>query len=327
MDNLMKAVICTQYGDLEVLQLQKVKKPIPNDDQLLIKVHACAVTTAGMISRRGTPFFTRIFSGLKRPKNTVLGMEFSGTVAEMGKQVRGFFTGQSVYGITGISMGANAEYLCVSKDGVIAPKPVNLNHSEAVSLVEGGLTAIHFLKNKAQIKRGEHLLVHGASGSIGTAAIQLSTYYGATVTAVCSTGNIELVKRLGSDQVIDYTQEQVLQNEVQYDIIFDTLGKLSFHRCKPALRAKGRYLNTNSPWTMLQGSWTALFNRKKAVGSATYLRPKSALRADLCFLTKLIELDYLKPVIDKSYPLERMTEAHAYVETGRKRGNVVVTLL
>ncbi len=228
--------------------------------------------------------------------------------------------------MTGIALGAHAEFKCMPEDGALVIKPTNMTHEESVAVVEGALTALHFLRNKANIQNGQKVLIYGASGSVGTASIQVAKYFGAEVSGVCSTANLELVKSLGADMVIDYTKEDFTKNNQTYDIIFDTVGKSSFSRCKGSLKQKGVYLDAGKLATIFPMLWTSMFGSKKAILTATYVRPAREMTKDLIFLKELIETGKIKSVIDRRYPLEQTAEAHRYVETGRKKGNVVITV-
>ena len=322
----MKAIVCTKYGAPEVLELQEVEKPQPKDNEVLIKIHAAAVTAAGLIGRKGVPVFTRIFSGLTKPKKSILGMELAGEVEAIGKNVTSYQEGEAIFGLTGLALGANAEYKSLPEDAAVIAKPANTSYEQAVAVIEGGLTALNFLKNKGKIKEGQKVLIYGASGSVGTASVQIAKYLGAEVTGVCSAANLELVKSLGTDTVIDYNREDFTQNDQTYDIIFDTVGKRSFPACKDSLKPDGIYLDAAGLSTVFYMLWTSLFGRKKAILTATYLRPVQDLKQDLSLLKELVEAGVIKPVIDRSYPLERTVEAHRYVETGRKKGNVVINM-
>ncbi|PWL38703.1 NAD(P)-dependent alcohol dehydrogenase [Flagellimonas aquimarina] len=321
----MKAIVCTAYGTPDVLKLKEVEKPEPKDNEVLIKVQAAAVTSAGLIGRKGKPVFTRLFSGLTKPKNDILGMELAGEIEAVGKNVSLFKKGDQIFGITGMTLGSNAEYKCLSQDAAIIHKPINLDCEESVAVVEGGLTALNFLKRKGKIKNGQKVLIYGASGSVGTASIQLAKYFGAEVTGVCSTTNVNLVKSLGADMVIDYTKEDFTQNEQTYDIIFDTVGKSSFPLCKNSLKSNGIYLDAAGLSTVFHMLWTSLFSHKKAILTATYVRPTKVIRQELAIVKELVEAGEIRPVIDRRYPLEQTAKAHRYVETGRKKGNVVIT--
>ena len=322
----MKAVVCTKYGPPDVLQLKEVEKPVPKDNEVLIRIYAVAVATEDPLNRKGEPFFTRIFTGLIRPKNPILGAEFAGEIEAIGKDVKLFKEGDQVFGSTGTSFGCYAEYVCMPEDGFLAIKPANLTYEEAAPVC-GALAAWNFLKDKANIKNGQKVLINGASGSVGTSAVQIAKYFGAEVTGVCSTTNLELVKSLGADKVIDYTKEDFTQSKEAYDIIFDVVSKSSFSRCKGSLTQKGVYLSTVPRLQiLLQMLWTSKIGSKKAKFSATGLR---SVPERLIFLKELIELiktGKIKSVIDKRYPLEQIAEAHRYVEKGHKKGNVVITV-
>ena len=325
-DTHMKAIVCTKYGAADVLQLQEVEKPVPKDNEVLIKVHAATATAAGLTGRKGKPFFVRFFMGLTKPKKDILGTELAGEIEAVGVDVKLFKEGDQVFGMTGIALGAHAEFKSMPQDGALVIKPTNMTYEESVAVVEGGLTALNFLGNKGNIGSGSKVLINGASGSVGTASIQVAKYYGAEVTGVCSSANLELVKSLGADKVIDYTKEDFTKNGETYDIIFDTVGVSSFSRCKGSLKQKGVYLDAGKLATIFPMLWTSMFGGKKAIMSATYVRPASELTKDLIFLKELIETGKIKPVIDRRYPLERTADAHRYVETGHKKGNVVITV-
>ncbi len=322
----MKAIVCTKYGPPEVLQLQEVEKPVPKDNEVLIKVHAATATTAGLSGRAGKPYFARFVTGLTKPKKNVLGMELAGEIEAVGKDVGLFKEGDQVFGMTGIALGAHAEFKCMPQDGALVMQPSNMTYEESVAVVEGGLTALNFLRNKANIQSGQKVLINGASGSVGTAAVQVAKYFGADVTGVCSTTNLELVKSLGADKVIDYTKEDFTKSGQTYDIIFDTVGKSSFSVCKGSLKQKGIYLDAGKLATIFPMLWTSMFGSKKAILAATYLRPAREITKDLVFLKELIEEGKIQSVIDRRYPLEQTAEAHGYVEKGHKKGNVVITV-
>lgn len=322
----MKAVVCTQYGSPEVLQIQEVKKPVPRDNEILIKIHAAAVTTAGLIGRKGEPVFTRLFSGLTKPKKNILGMELAGEIEAIGKNVTSFKEGEPVFGLTGTALGSNAAYKCLSEDTAVIKKPTNMTYEESAAIIEGGLTALNFLRNKGNIRRGQKVLIYGSSGSVGTASIQITKHIGAEVTGVCSTVNVEMVKSLGADTVIDYTKEDFTKQGQTYDIIIDTVGKLSFPLCRDALKPEGTYLDAAGLSTIFHMLWTSLFSRRKAILATTYVRPATAIKKDLIDLKGLIEAEKIKPVIDKRYSLEQIAGAHRYVETGRKKGNVTISM-
>jgi NADPH:quinone reductase-like Zn-dependent oxidoreductase len=315
----MKAIVYKKFGPPEVLHLQEVEKPTPKANEVLIKIRATTVVKEDP-DMRASPGF----NGFLKPRNPILGQELAGEIEAIGRDVTRFKPGDQIFGFD--MFGAYAEYKCISENGALAIKPVNLSYEEAASVPNGALTALPFLRDKGKIQSGQTVLIYGASGSVGAAAVQLAKYYGANVTGVCSTANLEWVKALGADEVIDYTQEDFTENGKTYDIIFDTVGKLSFSECKGSLTDEGVYLSTvPTPVIMLQALWPAK-SGKKVKFAAAGLRPASEKIKDLVFLTELIEAGKIKPVIDKCYPLEQMAEAHRYVETGHKKGNVVITV-
>jgi NADPH:quinone reductase-like Zn-dependent oxidoreductase len=316
----MKAIVYKKFGPPEVLQLQVVGKPTPKDNEVLIKIFATTVVKEDP-DMRASPGF----NGLLKPRNLILGQELSGEIEAIGRAVTRFKPGDQVFGFD--MFGAYAEYKCMPENGALAIKPVNLSFEEAASVPNGGLTALPFLRDKGRIQSGQTVLIYGASGSVGAAAVQLAKYYGTDVTGGCSTANLEWVKSLGADHVIDYTQEDFTENGKTYDIIFDTVGKRSFSECKGSLTDEGIYLATvPSPAIMLQALLTSKGRGKKVKFLAAGLRPASEKIKDLAFLTDLIEAGKIKPVIDRCYPLELMAEAHRYVEQGHKKGNVVITV-
>ncbi|MFY9638068.1 MAG: NAD(P)-dependent alcohol dehydrogenase [Methanobacterium sp.] len=322
----MKTVICTKYGPPEVLQLRKVEKPVPKDNEVLIKVHSTTVTSAD-IRIRGfrvpLSFWlpARIALGFRSPKTDILGAELAGEIESVGKDVKKFNAGDQVFAYPGHQGGGYAEYTCMREDSAIAIKPKNLTYEEATAVPFGGNTALNFLK-QANIKEGEKVLIYGASGSVGTYAVQLAKYFGAEVTGVCSTSNIELVKSLGADMVIDYTKEDFSKNGENYDIIFDTVGKSSISDCMKSLKKEGIYLQAvATPTTSLQMRWASIRNSKTLIGGTAV--PKAE---NLDFLKELVESGDIKPVIDRKYPLEQIIEAHRYVDKGHKKGNVVITV-
>jgi NADPH:quinone reductase-like Zn-dependent oxidoreductase len=328
----MKAIICTKYGPPEVLQLEEVAKPIPKDNEILIKVYATTVTAVDCEIRRFNKFPLwiwlpgRIVIGITGPRQKILGHELSGEIESVGKDVKLFRKGDQVFAVTGHSYGAHAEYKCLPEDGALAIKPVNMTYEEAAAVPVGGGTALHFLR-KTKIQSGQKVLINGAGGSIGTFAVQLARYFGAEVTGVCSTANLELVKSLGAEKVIDYTREDFTKTGLTYDIIFDAVAKSSFSRCKNSLKPGGIYLTTiPSLGVMLQMLWTSKFGRKKAIFAASGVAPSSEMAKNLIFLKELIEAGKIKPVIDRRYPLEQTAEAHRYVDKGHKKGNVVITV-
>ena len=324
----MKAIVCTKYGSPDVLELREVEKPTPKDNEVLIKVHATTVTTEDPLFRKGNNFAARLYTGLIRPRNPIPGAEVAGEIEAAGKNVKQFKEGDQVYGLSPVSFGANAEYLCLPEEGALAIKPANMTYEEAAAFPSGALTALPFLRDTGNIQSGQKILITGASGSVGTAAVQLAKYFGAEVTGVCSTANLELVKSLGADQVIDYTKKDFTQTGQTYDIVFDVAGKSSFSRCKGALKQRGFYLRTVPTLAIfLQMLWTSKIGSQKAIITFTGARPPSEMTKDLIFLKELIEAGKIKSVIDRRYPLEQIAEAHGYVEKGHKKGNVVITVV
>lgn len=318
----MKAIIYENYGAPEVLQLKEIEKPSPKDNEVLIRVHATAVNSGDIRMRKADPFAVRFMLGLLRPRKKIPGVVFAGKIEATGKSVTGFKTGDAVYGSSFMRFSTYAEYLSLPEDGIIALKPVSLTYTEAAAIPFGGNTALHFLR-KAKIEAGQKILIYGASGATGTAAVQIAKYFDATVTAVCSTGNIALVKSLGADIVIDYTKEDFSKSGEQYDIVFDTVGYSPFSGSIKSLKKNGFYLRLvhMSPGPILKGLWISMTGNKKVIGGVA-----SGSAEDLVFLNKLIDAGQLKPVIDKTYPLEQIVEAHTYVEAGHKKGNVVITV-
>ena len=322
----MKPIVCTKYGPPDVLQLKEVEKPIPKDNEILIKIHATTVTSGDVRIRSFTfaPWFrlpARIMFGFQKPQKDIPGDELSGEIESAGKDVTLFKIGDQVFGInaSGLGLGGtNAEYKCLPEDGMVSIKPVNMNYEEAAAVPFGGLTALHFLR-KGNARDGQKVLIYGASGSVGTYAVQIAKYFGAEVIGVCSTSNIEMVKSIGADEVIDYTREDFTKNSETYDIIFDTVMKTSFSRCKRSLKQKGIYLTVD--WPLLQALWTSMTSSRKIVFGIAPSRTE-----DLVYLKEIIEAGKIKAVIDRRYSLEQTAEAHRYVEKGHKKGNVVLTV-
>lgn len=317
----MKAVVYTQYGSPEVLQLKEVEKPLHKDNEILLIVKATAVNSGDWRLRKADPMGVRLFFGLMKPKKNILGSVFSGVVESVGKDVKLFKSGDEVFGHTDMRFGAYAEYICLPENGTLAIKPNGIAHTEAAVIPFGGAAALHFIK-KAALKPGQKVLIYGASGAVGSTAVQLAKYFGAIVTGVCSTANIDLVKSLGADHAIDYTKVDFTQNGETYDVIFDTVNKVSISRSLKSLNKNGLLILSAAGMSeMLQGLWTSKTSSKKVMTGVI-----SHTAEDIIFLKELIETDKLKPVIDKVYPLEQMAEAHAYVEKGHKKGNVGITL-
>ncbi|MBI5965911.1 MAG: NAD(P)-dependent alcohol dehydrogenase [Chloroflexi bacterium] len=319
----MKAIVYTKFGSPDVLELKEVAKPTPKDNEVLIRIVATtvAVEDPGIRARPG-------LNGFLKPKKSILGFYLAGEVEAVGKDVKRFKKSDKVYGNTGLGLlGTYAEYICMPEDGALAMKPVSITYEEAAALPNGALTALPFLRDKGNIQSGQKVLIHGASGAVGTIAVQLAKYFGADVTGVCSTTNLEMVKSLGADKVIDYTKEDFTKNGQTYDIIFDTVGNNPFSRCKGSLTENGIYLTTvPSPTTMFQMLWTSRTGGRKVAIAATGLRPSNEKTKELIFLNGLIETGKIKAVIDRSYPLEQIAEAHKYVEAGHKKGNVVINV-
>ena len=318
----MKAIVYTEYGPPEVLQLKEVKKPVPRDNEVLIRVHATTATAAEGLMRRGEPRIGRIVLGFRKPRRKILGLELAVEIESTGKDVKRFKTGDQVCGFTGFGAAAYAEYVCMPEKGSLIIKPTAMTFEEAAAVIDGASTALFFLRDKANIQNGQKVLIYGASGSIGTSAVQLARYFGAEVTGVCSTANLELVKSLGADKVIDYTKEDFTKGGETYDIIFDTVGKSSFSKCRGSLKKNGRYLVTVMGLVpLLQTLWTGMTGGKEAICAMSIEKTEG-----LIFIKELIEAGKIKAVIDRRYPLEQMAEAHRYVEKGHKKGNVVITI-
>ncbi|MGZ5253808.1 MAG: NAD(P)-dependent alcohol dehydrogenase [Flavitalea sp.] len=317
----MKAIVYTQYGPPEVLQLKEVEKPLPKENEILIKIKATAVNSGDLRLRKADPFAVRFFFGLTKPKNNILGGVLSGDVEAMGTAVKLFKVGDQVFGTTGMSFGAYADYKCLPESAVLALKPHNLTYEEAAVIPFGGTTAFFFIK-KANIQSGQKVLIYGASGAVGTAAIQLAKYFGAHVTGVCSTDNIDMVRSLGADAVVDYTKDDFTKNGEMYDVIFDTVDKISFANSLKSLNKKGiLILGASGLSGMLQGLWTSMTSSKKVITGMI-----SEKVEDIYFLKGLIEQSKMKAVIDRTYPLSQMAEAHMYVEKGHKKGNVAIKM-
>jgi NADPH:quinone reductase-like Zn-dependent oxidoreductase len=317
----MRAVVYDRYGPPEVQRLEDVERPVPNDDEVLVRIHATTVNRTDCGWRSATPFFARYFTGLRRPRRRILGMELAGEVEAVGAGVREFHVGDEVFGVKGF--GAHAEFACVRESAGVAHKPAGMSFEEAAAVIDGGSIALACMR-KTDLRKGKSILIYGASGSIGTAAVQLARYFEADVTAVCNTKNLELVRSLGADRVIDYTQEDFTKNGETYDVIFDAVGMHSFRRCRRSLKPGGVFLETD-----LGFMWhvPALILLTRWIGDKRMRMPiPHYTKEDVLFLKKAIEAGKYRAVIDRSYPLEQVVEATRYVETKQKTGNVVLTV-
>ncbi|MCA9837623.1 MAG: NAD(P)-dependent alcohol dehydrogenase [Trueperaceae bacterium] len=322
----MKAVVYDKYGPPEVLQLTELAKPSPKDNEILIRVHATSVTTGDVNARDfvfappGLKPVGRLMLGYNKPKKRVLGTEFSGQVEAVGNSVLEFKAGDEVYGMPGTVFGSYADYICLPEDGVVTQKPVNMTYEQAAAVPFGAHTALYFLRDKARVQAGQSVLILGASGGVGSYAVQLAKAFGATVTGVCSTRNLERVKEIGADRVIDYTKVDFTQEGKRYDFIMDVVGKSSFEKVKSSLESKGKYLAVAGGLKEFgQMLTTSLFSSKKVLAGQAVER-----KEDLVFLRELIEAGKLTALIDRCYSLEQIVEAHRYVDTGHKQGNVVI---
>ena len=325
----MRAVVYDRYGPPDVLRIEDVARPEPKEDEVLVKVHATTVNRsdvhireANRTSGMATSLLSRLVSGVRRPRQPVLGSEFAGEVEAVGPSVKEFSVGDKVFGSSGLRFGAHAEFMCIRESRRIAHMPAGMSFAEAAPICDGALNALMCLK-VADLKKGRRILIYGASGAIGTAGVQLARHFGADITAVCSTKNLELVKSLGADRVIDYTQEDFTKNRQTYDVIFDAVGKHSFSRSRGSLEPDGLYLPTDGVENLFLALWTPRFAGKKVV----FQIPPRQTKQDVLFLKKLVEAGEYRPVIDRCYPLEQVIEATRYVETQQKTGNVVLTVI
>jgi NADPH:quinone reductase-like Zn-dependent oxidoreductase len=318
----LKAVISDRYGPPDILRIEEVERPVPREDELLVKIHASTVNRSDAHTRAGTPFVSRFFQGLRRPKRRIPGSEFAGEVADVGAAVTEFKVGERVFGVypfLGVREGANAEFMCIPECAPVVHMPESMRFDEAAAVPDGAILALGCLR-RVGLGKSRRILIYGASGSIGTAAVQLARYFEAHVTAVCNTKNLDLVRSLGADEVIDYTQEDFTKNGETYDVIFDAVGKHSFWRCRNSLRPGGKYIPTDRFVNLLwaAGTW------KLGDASVVLDLPPHYRKQDLLFLRDLLEAGKYRPVIDRSYPLDEAVAAVAYVETGQKTGNVVL---
>jgi NADPH:quinone reductase-like Zn-dependent oxidoreductase len=319
----MKAIVYSEYGSPEVLQLKDIEKPIPKDNEILINIKATAVNSGDVRLRKADPFAVRLFFGLFKPKKEILGSVFSGEIESVGSAVQRFKIGDEVFGHTDMSFGTYAQYKCFPENGSIALKPATTTHIEAAVIPFGGVTALHFLK-KAAFQQGQKVLIVGASGAVGASAVQLAKHFGAIVTGVCSTANVALVKSLGADKVIDYTKEDFTKNGETYDVIFDSVNKMSVSGSLGSLKIYGTLILSAAGLSeTLNGARISMTSSKKIKVLTGMISHKAE---DINFLKTLIELGQLKPVLDRTYLLDQMSEAHTYVEKGHKKGNVVITL-
>ena len=315
----MKAAVYTQYGSPDVLQIKTMARPQPKDHEILIKIHATAVNSGDCRLRKADPFAVRFFFGLFQPKINILGGVLSGEVAAVGKNVTKFKVGDPVFGSTDMDFGAYAQYICLPETGAVAIKPLPISHEEAAALPFGGVTALHFLQ-KAHILPGQKVLVYGASGAVGAAAIQIAKHFGAEVTGVCSSANADMVKSLGADQVIDYTKTDFSATGKQYDVIYETVNKAPVSACVAALKKHGTLLlGAAMPAEMLQGTWASLTKGVKVISGVAVPNAEA-----IHFLQQMVEAGTLRAAIDRKYPLAQIAEAHQYVDNGHKKGNVVI---
>ncbi len=322
----MRAAVYEKYGSAEVLSVKELDRPVPTDNEVLIEVHATTVTSGdyrarSLILPRGFGFLGRLVFGIRAPRQPILGTELAGRIVAIGTDVTKFKVGDDVFAFTGAKMGCHAEYKCMPEDGLLALKPGNLSYAEAAALSFGGTTALDFFR-RGQIKKGDRVLINGASGGVGTACVAVARHFGAEVTGVCSTANVELVQSLGASRVIDYTKADFTKDGEQYDIIVDTAGTAPFSRSDAALKAGGRLLLVLGPLTALLGAlWVALTRKKRVIAG-----PASVRLEDLHALAALAEAGEYKPVIGRIYALEQIVDAHRYVDTGHKRGNVIIMM-
>jgi len=319
----MKAIVYTKYGSPDVLQLTEVEKPAPKDTEVLIKIYAATVNRTDCGFLRAAPFIIRFFSGLMKPKNAILGNEFAGQIEAIGKGVTSFGVGDRVFGFNGVTLGAQAEYMVMPEEAPLATMPEHMTYEEAAPSLEGSHYALSDIR-AAHIQNGQRVLIYGATGAIGSAAVQLVKHFGADVTAVCGTKHVALVKSLGADKVVDYEKEDFTKDDQAYDVVLDAVGKKSFATCKPLLKPGGIYLSTDVGYmaqNLFLALTTPLFGKKKALFPIPTIS-----KMDVIFIKELIEAGNFKPVIDRRYRLEEVVDAYRYVETGQKIGNVVIAV-
>jgi len=317
----MKAIVTTKYGAPEVLQMKEVEKPVPGDNEILIKIHASSVSSGDARMRRADPFIIRLIFGFSKPKKSILGVVVSGEIEAVGKAVSNYKADDKIFGSSGMAFGAHAEYVAVPEDAVLALKPENISYEEAAAIPFGATAAMHFLR-LANVQSGQRVLVYGASGALGTIGVQLAKSFGAEVTAVCRSSNFELVKSLGADKVIDYTKEDFSKNAGHYDVVFDTLGKSPLRKTVRSLKKDGQLLLANAGMgTMLAGALRSIFSRKKIFSGVI-----KETSEDMNFFKQQLESGKLKAVIDRIYTLKQIIEAHRYVDKGHKKGNVIIAI-
>jgi NADPH:quinone reductase-like Zn-dependent oxidoreductase len=318
----MKAVVFDRYGPPEVQRLEEVDKPIPRPDEVLVKIHATTVTRTDCGIRSAEPVLIRLFFGLRRPKQRILGTELSGEIEAVGSAVTQFAVGDHVFGSTSSFMtGTHAEFICLKETGPLALKPARMTFEEAAGITDGAVLALMCL-DAAHVGKGQKVLIYGASGAIGTAGVQLARHFETDITAVCNTKNLELVKSLGADRVIDFTQEDFTKNGLKYDVIFDAVGKHSFSRCKDSLNRGGRYVATDGFRNLFLALWTSRVGDRKVL----FPIPPHYTKKNVLFFKELIEAGEFRAVIDRRYPLDDVVEATRYVETQQKTGSVVLTV-
>jgi NADPH:quinone reductase-like Zn-dependent oxidoreductase len=317
----MRAVVCDRYGPPDVLRLDDVERPVPKEDEVLVRIRATTVNRSDCGVRSGEPFIARFLTGLRRPRKKILGSELAGEVEAAGAAVTEFEVGDQVFGVNAWKFGAHAEFVCMRESAALAHMPAGMSFEEAAAVCDGVILALMGLR-PADLRSGRSILVYGASGSIGTAAVQLAKYFDADVTAVCNTKNVEIVTSLGADKVIDYTKEDFTKNGETYNVIFDAVGKHSFRRCRDSLKPGGIYIATDHLQNLILALWTSRIADKRVV----FPIPPRYTKKDVLFLKQLIEAGKYRAVIDRCYPLEDVVEATRYVETQQKTGNIVLTV-